>query len=130
MLSITTRYFLFAFATFGALHILLVRLYLYWRYEWLDIPMHFFGGALIALGLFAARDMRLPFAAVATRPAVLLASVVAIAIAWEIFEFTAGISRMREGFWDDTVTDLILGIIGGAVGMAVGRTLTQLEATE
>lgn len=126
MLSLTTQIFVMALFSFAALHVILLRTYLYWRHEWLDIPMHLFGGALIVFSVFVLRDLRVPFAAAFTRPAALLGIVLLIALSWEVFEYAAGVSLMRENFWSDTSLDLVLGLAGGMVGILVAHRLRTL----
>lgn len=126
-MTITVRIFLISLATLAILHAFLLRFYLYWQYAWLDVPMHLFGGIAAALGVYAARDLHVPFFARALHSGSVMALVLAIALLWEAFEFLGGISVMNGRFWNDTFLDLALGIFGGALGILIHKRLAQLE---
>jgi hypothetical protein len=93
---------------------------LYWRYDWLDMPMHTWGGIIIALslascvrmGLFSKRFLTLwP----------MVALVASILIGWELF----GVYRdhgFKVGWWTDTSSDLLC----GALGFVIGRWFTKI----
>lgn len=127
MITLLVRIFLIALATLAVTHVLLLRFFLYWRHEWLDIPMHLFGGAIVALGVFAARDLNLPVFAHFKRLPAVLSVVFVIAISWEVFEFTSGVSVLEERFWQDTVVDLVVGLGGGVIGFIVGNSLSRMD---
>ena len=38
-------------------HIISLELFLYWRYWWLDLPMHILGGSVVALGMWVAHSV-------------------------------------------------------------------------
>lgn len=117
--------FIISLATLAAIHILALQFFLYWRYEWFDMPMHLFGGAVVALGVFAARELNIPFFIREVTFNRVLASVLLIAIAWELFEFTGGISVVQETFILDTATDIVAGILGGSIGFWVGKSIVK-----
>lgn len=86
--------------------------FLYWHYEWFDIPMHLLGGLSIGVLLvgFLYRHRPLLFV-------VLLALAI---IGWEIFEYYFGIPR-EANYAGDTVQDLILGTLGGSIAYLIAR---------
>lgn len=126
MLTFTTRFFVVCFGTFALLQLLLLRLYLYWRYEWIDMPMHLFGGVIVGLGVFAARDLHVPLFSYLVRPAGVFFVVLCVALSWEAFEFAGGITELEPGYWRDAITDVVLGLIGGGFGLLLGSRFERL----
>lgn len=120
--------FLFSFASLAIIHELALRFYLYWRHPWFDIPMHFFGGIVVALGVYTARELKLPFFKRTITFPFVLAFVLFAAFIWELFELMGGISVIQINFMFDTALDLILGLLGGVVGYVVGGSIKQLDA--
>jgi hypothetical protein len=128
MIKSTTQLFLIALGTLALLHFLLIELVLYWRFLWIDMPMHFFGGTVVALGVFAARDLHIPFFfRISARPSRVVMAVLLVAVAWELFEYLAGISIVEKHFWSDTFSDLALGLCGGIFGTILGNRLSKLS---
>lgn len=108
-------------------HLIALQLYLYWRFWWLDIPMHVLGGAVAAFGVFAFRDLSLPgFGLLAKRLCLVMLFVVLVMIAWEVFEVWAGIP-IQDDYVLDTSIDLTMGFIGGLLGYVVARNLDKLQ---
>jgi hypothetical protein len=105
---------------FLAVDLLAEHFSLYWRYDWLDMPVHACGGIVIALSLSSLVTMAiLPRRLQRGWPMVLL--VATILIGWEIF----GIYRdhgFKVGWLSDTSSDLLC----GALGFMVGRWFTKL----
>jgi len=125
MLQLTTIVFLISFSTLAGIHILATKLYLYWRIGWFDMPMHFFGGAIVALGFYTLRDLGLfPNKMLKLLPLLLL--VLSVALVWEGYEHFIGLPIFGE-YMFDTVLDLILGICGGSLGYFIGKSLRQLH---
>lgn len=126
MLQLTTVLFLISFSLLAVIHYLAMKLYLYWQFLWFDLPMHFFGGAIVALGVFAMRDLRIVPRSWLSAWFVILV-VVLVAVAWEVFEFYAGVVGVTKDMYvQDTAIDLVLGIVGGYVGYFVGNKLRNL----
>lgn len=117
-----TRIHLFRLAFYiavlvAAIHGLAVIFFLYSFYWWFDIPMHFLAGlcvGLFSLGLFCAEakgcadpsSLRVLFIA--------LAGALAVGLAWERFEYLAGITFNAIGNYElDTVKDLVMDVAGG-----------------
>lgn len=128
MLQLTTIVFLIAFSVLAVIHILAIKLYLYWNVVWLDIPIHFLGGCVIALGLYTLRDLGLfPNKFLKLIPVIGL--VFCIAVVWEVWETLAHIvdfSVMKD-YYIDTAIDMVMGIIGGIIGYLVGKSLRNLR---
>ena len=87
--------------------------------------MHFFGGAVVALGIFTLNDVGLfiPERWLRLMPVVLL--VLLIAMMWEVFELFIGVP-IEDNYVADTIADLLLGMLGGAVGYSVGTSVKKL----
>lgn len=125
MLQLTTILFLIAFSTLAVIHLVALKLSLYWYFFWFDIPMHVFGGAIIALGFFTLRDLKLFPNKHLTFVKVLLL-VFCVALMWEAFEFFAGVPIIDD-FVVDTLTDMSMGLLGGALGYSIGTRLRKLR---
>lgn len=126
MLKLTTVFFLLALSVLAVLHKLALTFFLYWRWEWFDVVMHFFGGAVAALGLFTLRDFwhRIPERLEYVVP--IMSGVIIITLLWEIFEVVIGVPAFTDGYTFDTITDVALGIAGGFIGFLVGHSLRRL----
>ncbi len=109
---------------FAVLHILAEQLSLYWRYPWLDIPMHVFGGMLLMLIVGTLVEMRVvgKYLVSGWRLPVSLALTL---VGWELF----GIYRyqgIKPGFVGDTTLDIACGVIGIVLGYLLVRALTRM----
>jgi len=127
MLKLTTVFFLITLTVLATLHWIAMTFYLYWRWEWVDIFMHFFGGAVTALGLFTVRDFmrRIPERFEYVVP--ILSGVIIITLLWELFEFfVVGIPLAMPYIAFDTALDIVMGVAGGFVGFLVGHSLRHL----
>lgn len=95
------------------MHIFFVYFYFYWLYPWLDLLMHAIGGFLV--GLLALMQSGKTM----TRRQMILRAIVgslAVGILWEIFEYETGFAlATAPNYIFDTVTDLILDGVGGAL---------------
>lgn len=129
MPHLTVRIFILSFATLAVLHILLLRFYLYWRHEWLDIPMHLFGGSIVALGVFAAGDLNVPFFKRLRRFMPVMLTVLFVAVVWEVYEYLI-VYQMGENYVADTILDLLMGLTGGVIGLVVARRLQALTGAQ
>jgi hypothetical protein len=96
----------------------------YWSMPWYDIPMHFFGGVWVALAVLWVSEM--PFAGwVKARLSIpsILASVVAVGIAWEVYELAFGITGFHvPGFVFDTALDLVMDVLGGVAVVTLTKS--------
>ena len=108
--------FLILATSFAILHVVAVRAALYWYYPWFDVIMHLYGGALIALGIFALCTFR----SIRIKPSLtLLLSVLALfVLSWEIFEYAVGLYNPATYLYDVS-KDLLSGLIGGLLGYAL-----------
>ncbi len=105
-------------------HFIALKFYLYWALPWFDIMMHFLGGFwfgfIFLWFLFfskyvqvSKRDDLKYFIILA------LLSAFSVGVAWEIFEYLAGLSFVGgEGFFD-TILDLIMDSVGGVVSAMI-----------
>lgn len=125
MLQLTTIVFLISFFVLAVIHSIASELYLYWHIFWFDIPMHFFGGAIVSLGFYTLRDLGL-FPNKALRLIPLLLLVLLVALCWEGYEYFIGYPIWGE-YAFDTIADLCMGVGGGAVGYFIGKSLRQLR---
>lgn len=100
--------------------------YLPFKYWWFDVLMHFFGGLWVLsliltsknyynIEIITGNKSRVSFI-------IFVSIVVFVGIVWEFFEFIldryilqTGFSNMR-GVYEDTLLDLFMDMIGGAVG--------------
>ena len=125
MLQLTTIVFLIALSLLAGVHIIAIELFLYWNIWWLDIPMHAYGGMIVALGFFALRDLRLfPNTLLKFFPVLFL--VLLVALAWEAYEFLIDMPEIGN-YYVDTGIDLCMGLLGGAIGFVVGNNLRNLR---
>lgn len=99
-------------AALAALHSYALDTYLYWRYVWLDVPVHFLGGVTLAM-LFIGLIRNFHPKTFALLMACVLAG-------WELFELM--IQTQREAnFFFDTALDLLMGALGAIVAYALAR---------
>ena len=126
MLKVTTVFFVITLALLSLLHYLALEFSLYWRFAWFDIFMHFFGGAVVALGLFTLKDFvrNIPDRLQYFFP--IIAGVIVAALSWEIFEIVLGVPTFEPGYGLDTVIDIVMGVVGGFVGFIVGHNIRKL----
>ncbi len=125
MLKLPTVFFLISFSFLAVIHIIALQLFLYWKFQWFDIPMHFLGGIVVALGLFTLHDLKLVIKKrhLQIFPIVLL--VFAVAMLWEVYELLIGIP-IESNYVVDTLTDLSMGLLGGLVGYGIGTSIKKL----
>jgi len=127
MFKLTTIFFTITLSVLAVLCYLAYWLHLYWRFSWFDIVLHFFAGAALTFGLFTLRDVwrRLPVW-LETWP-VAVGFVALVALGWEAFEIVVvGVARATPGLWLDSLLDVMVGVIGGAVGWVLARRLRAL----
>jgi hypothetical protein len=125
MLQLTTIVFLIAFFTLAVVHNIATELFLYWHIWWLDIFVHGFGGAIVALGLYTLRDLRL-FPNTLLKPVPVLCLVLVAALLWEAYELLIGIP-IESDYIFDTVIDICMGLFGGVLGFIIGHNLRHLR---
>lgn len=114
--------FLLSGITLAVLHSAGIYLYLYWYYTWFDIPVHMLGGFLVVIGMGVVASIGWIDRSLATKKTVIGVSLLAVMIAWELFEFYFGISDATDPiFLPDTTLDFIMGSVGGVLGYVVLR---------
>lgn len=126
-MSIRILFFLCAFSTLAALHVLFLQFALYDSIAWLDIPIHFFGGAIVGLGLLAISDLAVRYLNRLRVHSVAIVSLFVIVLAWEVFGYLYLGSSMRSDYLSDTIVDIVAGLSGGMIGLYVGRALAVLN---
>jgi predicted dehydrogenase len=102
--------FLLLASVFALVHVLAITLSLYWFHWWFDILMHFWGGALIGLGIHALST--LPKFILRPTTMVIVVTLLLVTVSWEIFEQVAGLYDPTS-YVIDTIQDIILGFGGG-----------------
>lgn len=101
------------------LHVTALGSYWYWHFPWLDVPVHFLAGMLMAtavIGVFGS-----------FRPYAFFVAVLAGAVGWEIFEFAINAER-ETNFIFDTSLDLLMDTLGIALVYGIAR-LTLWRST-
>ena len=90
----------------------------YWEYPWVDLPMHFAGGVLIGiLSLWAAGRIGRNL-----RAGGLLWIVLAVGVAWEIFEYSVGaVVVIKDSYPLDTLSDLAMDVCGAFLPLFLSR---------
>lgn len=126
-MSIRTLFFLSTFATLAALHILFSTFRLYERLDWLDMPIHLFGGAVAGLGLLALSDMSIPYRFHLRRWLVGVGMVCVIVLLWEVFGYLYLGSSARPDYLSDTMIDIVAGFGGGIIGLYIGHRLAVIR---
>jgi hypothetical protein len=96
-------------------------------YPWLDMPMHFLGGACIVLGLSILPFIKIHLPARFAKLKWNLLIVVFTGTVWEIFEFISGVSTYDEYFIGDTLLDYVMALLGAIAGYKAVKNVEQLE---
>ncbi|MBT4153681.1 MAG: hypothetical protein HOE53_03460 [Candidatus Magasanikbacteria bacterium] len=95
---------------------------LYEPYPWIDIPMHLFGGAAIAVFVFGMYKELLRSKQATPMPlwvelCCVVGGVMIAAVVWEFFEYLVDLQFQTR--WqpsvDDTIFDLFNGMLGGTL---------------
>jgi len=101
----------YCLAIVAILHLLGLKLYLYWVFFWYDFLVHFLGGVWAGLAIcWALSQFGWPI-----RLTHVVLAIVAIGIGWEIFEIAIGAPR-EPWYGLDTAIDLLLDALGGLAG--------------
>ena len=126
-MAIYLTFFCTAFIALALIHISALQFFLYWKYLWLDIPVHILGGITCAFGFALYRYNRKPFTTRQNEFFAYVAFALVIGIAWELFEFFAKFSVIDEDFFMDTVIDFCMDIVGVLIGYGIVHTIKKLE---
>ncbi len=125
MLKLPTVMFLVALIVLATIHLIALNFFLYWHFFWLDIFVHGFAGAIVALGIFTVADFWPRFSHRWLNFIPVVTVVLVVGLAWEVFEIWNGI-MIEDNFLIDFTIDLIMDIFGGTIGFLVGRAVRQI----
>jgi len=93
------------------LHVTAIRLHLYWSLWWFDAILHVLGGVVIGLTwVFFIR--RFPQTIQKNSFIWFLVFAGFVGIGWEVFEYVKDLTHAKEGYWLDTVQDVIADYAG------------------
>lgn len=97
----------------GMLHTLAIHYYLYWRFPYFDMLPHSAAGIMVGILLYFLARHKLE-----AKDAWWLAflGAIAVGIAWEFFEYGAGVTKNEPGIVFDTLKDLTMDTLGGLLG--------------
>lgn len=126
-MQILVTFFCTTLVALTLIHVSSLQFFLYWKYLWLDIPVHILGGITCAFGFALYRYNRKPFSTRMEEVLWYIAFALLIGIAWELFEFFAKFSVVDEDFFMDTVIDFCMDIVGVLVGYGIVHTIKKLE---
>ena len=125
MLKLTTVFFLIGLAVLAVLHYLALAFALYWAYPWFDIPMHLFGGIVVALGVFTLYDLKVYVRSEMLRVLPVFLLSLMVILGWEVFKLYAG-KVIDDDFVIDTLMDVTLGSVGSMLGYYLATQLRTL----
>lgn len=111
---------LLSVVTLAFVHISALQFYLYWQYVWLDVPVHFLGGAVVTFLFFSLVDLGVRLPTWCQKVVPVLIMVFLVGVAWELYELLIGIV-MRDNYVFDTTLDLVMDVCGGYVGFIISR---------
>jgi hypothetical protein len=116
--------FLASSSLFAAVHNFALATSLYWYYWWFDVLMHFWGGILVVIGVYALCSLK----HIPLRPTslIIFTTLVIVMILWEIFEWRIGLFNPQYGLFD-TIKDLLVGLSGGLVGYFAALRLKMYQ---
>jgi hypothetical protein len=124
-MQLTTAFTLITGSIIAVVHYLAMSLELYWRYWWLDIPMHVVGGVFILLLWATMIDLRVVTrSSMRVKTAVIVVGIVIVL--WEVFGVVVE-QGFKVDFVTDTSIDLLCGAVGGAIGYILVRVLYSLS---
>lgn len=125
-MSVITLFFASALSLLVSIHLLANTFFLYWKYPWLDMPMHLLGGVTIAMGMALPYVSRLSIARRFSPLATTLIAVCIFGIGWEVYELGTGTSVYKDGFWPDTILDIAMDFLGGLIGYGVATRIKNI----
>ena len=105
----------------GVFHNIATAYYIYWRFLWTDLVVHFLSGFWIALVGFWIFRFWLQEKEITTKKVFLatLVFAVLVGICWEVFEYMVGIVGYSSKYTVDTILDICMDLLGGAAGFIV-----------
>lgn len=107
-------------------HIAALQFFLYWKYLWLDIPVHFLGGVTVALGFAVCVYSRIRIPVQIKSLLGYMLVVFLVGISWELFEISSKISITEPDFIPDTLLDLCMDMLGGVVGYGIVKSIRNI----
>ncbi len=125
-MAVRIIFLLSALSILASTHIFALKFFLYWKYFWLDIPVHILGGVCVALGISVLSLFRIALPQRYETLSVYLGIVFLIGIFWEIFEVWAGIPVTEDGFLFDVFLDLSMDLLGGVIGYGIVKSIQKL----
>ena len=112
--------------TVALVHIVSSTFFLYWKYLWLDIPVHFLAGIAVALGVTILPLFRVTFFERHRTLLPFVCAVLTVGVLWECFEYYYDLSVFDEDFVTDTFIDLAMDALGGTTGYYIVNKLRTL----
>lgn len=89
---------------------------LFWKYAWYDTMLHFLGGVSAGFGVVWALSV-----SIRTRSFVVaFLGVLAVGVAWEVFEILIGFPK-EANYAFDTGMDIFMDLIGGMLAIGCSR---------
>jgi len=98
-----------------SLDMLATQYFLYWRFWWFDIMMHFLGGFWISLTAYYLFYFSGYLNRISKKFSVFtlsLTTVIFVGIFWEIFEYVTKVSVAQSNYLLDTYLDLFMDVFG------------------
>ncbi len=126
-MAIFVTFFCTALIALALIHVSALQFFLYWKYLWLDIPVHILGGITCAFGFALYRYNRTPFTTRQREVFAYIGFTLLVGVAWELFEFFAKFSMIDEDFFMDTIIDFCMDVVGVLVGYGIVHTIKKLE---
>lgn len=95
---------------------------LYWRLWWLDIPMHVLGGVWAGLcGAWLVARRGHSFSIIGC-----VAFALAVGVAWEIFEYSVGLTDSPfMSYQLDTAKDILMDCVGGFLAALIAKRIAS-----
>jgi hypothetical protein len=95
--------------------------FLYWKYWWFDMPMHFFGGVFLgflAVYIYIFIVKQKIFSIKIQWIVMILGFVFVVGLGWEVYEFFIDQSfTTRTPNYFDTISDLFFDLAGGCMSI-------------
>lgn len=96
----------------AAVHLYALPNYWYWYFPWLDVPVHFLGGMVMATAVIGVLGRY--------KPRTFLILTVGGAIGWELFQYFIYVQR-EANFIFDTSLDLLMDALGITLVYLIAR---------
>ena len=125
-MQLLVLFLLSALLTLAIVHAAALHFFLYWKYNWFDIPMHFLGGLCVALGFAILPYFRVTLPERYTTFLAYVAVVLIVGLSWEVFEIASGVNVIDEYFVGDTILDIIMDLFGGWVGYTLYKRIITM----